>query len=56
MNGKTAALVLCAICVAVAALLLAGFIQPIVAGSAFAAALAVLGLTSSGFREGAAAK
>ncbi len=52
MKAKTAGLLFLVICVVLAALLLAGFITPLISGSIFAVALALLGGMSGGFRKG----
>jgi len=50
VNGRKAALYLCAVCAVLAILLLTGTMKPMAAGGAFAAALVVLGVVSGGFR------
>lgn len=51
LDGRTAAFILLVVCVGLALSLVAGAITFAVAGPAFAAALAVLGLLSRGFRR-----
>ncbi|MEK6630639.1 MAG: hypothetical protein AABY89_07880 [Acidobacteriota bacterium] len=51
MKGKHAVAALLTVSVLVAALLLMGSITPVVAGGVFAAALALLGVLSGGFRK-----
>ncbi len=51
MKGKTAGLLLLAVCVVLAVLLLTSAISVPVSGIAFAVALAVLGTVSQGFRR-----
>lgn len=49
MEGKDAVWVLVVICLLLALMALAGKIEPKIAGGAFAAALAILGVLSRGF-------
>jgi len=56
MNGRSAALLLCGLCAVLAVLLLAGTIRAFEAGGAFAVALAILGVSSGGFRKRRALK
>ncbi|HYJ33280.1 MAG TPA: hypothetical protein VE326_08670 [Candidatus Binatia bacterium] len=51
MEGKDAVWLLVLICMLLAVMALAGKIQPMIAGGAFAAALAILGVLSRGFRK-----
>jgi hypothetical protein len=51
MNRKTAAVLLLAACVVIAALLLAGYITAPISGILFAAALVNFGVLSRGFRK-----
>ena len=51
MKGKTAGIIFLAICAAIAALLLASAITPLISGCVFAVALVALGISSHGFRR-----
>ncbi len=51
MNGKTAALLFVATCLILATLLLTKTITPLLSGTVFAVALALLGLISRGFKK-----
>ncbi len=51
MDGKAAGLLFLGVCLVLAVLLLTGTITPLVSGSIFAVALAVLGGLSRGFRR-----
>jgi hypothetical protein len=51
MKGSLAGLLFLGVCVALAALLLAHVIRPVVSGAVFAIALVVFGLLSRGFRR-----
>jgi hypothetical protein len=51
MEGKDAILVLLLVCMLLAVMVLAEKIDPKIAGGAFAAALALLGVLSRGFRR-----
>jgi membrane protein implicated in regulation of membrane protease activity len=51
MEGKDAVWLLVLICMLLAVMALAGKIEPKIAGGAFAAALAILGVLSRGFRK-----
>ncbi len=51
MRGRIAAFSFLAVCIVLAILLLTHLITPIVSGGIFAAALAILGGMSSGFRR-----
>jgi len=51
LKGKPAGLLFLAVCVVLAVLLLTRTITPILSGTVFAVALAVLGALSAGFRK-----
>ncbi len=51
MDGRVAGLVFLGVCVVLATLLLARVITPVISGSVFAIALALLGGVSRGFRR-----
>lgn len=49
MSGKTAGLVFLGVCIALAAVVLLGALEPLVSGAVFAVALVALGGVSKGF-------